>query len=390
LTCEFVDQITQSDAATYPGLSPIAPIKAKLPEHEPGLVDKLIELWKLFGGIKKVKNEIVKTGKSKGVNTNVAPMTARKRWSSLIYNNQFAPRFQEIEKSIETQLSKIQYDNMIITYNLLRICFGRQYDMMVNHTLWVSFLEPLLKGSRYNQMVIVLLVRALVNYVNKEIWRSFLDRKCEIIAAWDDIRKKKEESAKLALKQASKPASLQIKEQVSSEVDLKLKQTKRKGQNQAGLKEPAKFQKVPGKDKSGRNRPHDMTFKRQRYFDNRDRNRSRSPDYGFFQSRGSYYVPRELHHEQGYTGSRAPPPPSGYASTDPYSIHRAPMHIFENQVIPVQIHNLSKTCVPNLVVNRILSMGTKFAPTKVTPVWSDIFENFKDIRRELKNKMFFT
>ena len=82
-------------------LVPSSAIKAKKPEHEPGLVDKLIELWKLYGGIKKVKNEIVKNGNSKGVNTNVAPMTARKRWSSLIYNNQFAPRFQEIEKSIE-------------------------------------------------------------------------------------------------------------------------------------------------------------------------------------------------------------------------------------------------------------------------------------------------
>ena len=162
-----------NNLATYPGNVPDVPIKPTLPEHEPGLIDKLLEMWKLYGSIHKVKSEIVSTGKSKGVITKVAPLTTRRRWSSLIYNNQFALRLIEIERAVEVQLSKVQYDNMVMTYNLLRICFYRQYDTMVNYTLWVEFLEPLLKGSRHNQMVIALLVGAQVNAINKEIWRHF-------------------------------------------------------------------------------------------------------------------------------------------------------------------------------------------------------------------------
>ena len=200
----YVDQITQSETfkdwmknlfynkATYPGNTPEVPIKPTLPEHEPGLVDKLLELWKLYGSIHKVKSEIISTGKSRGVITKVAPLTTKRRWSSLIYENQFASRIKEIERTVEVQLSKVQYDNMIMTYNLLKICFDRQYDTLVNYTLWTEFLEPLLKGSRHNQMVIILLIRALANSINKEIWRAFLDKKSEVQAVWEKTRNKKE------------------------------------------------------------------------------------------------------------------------------------------------------------------------------------------------------
>ena len=130
---------------------------------------------------------------------------------------------------------------MVMTYNL-RICFDRQYDAMANYTLWVEFLEPLLKGSRHTQMVIVLLIRALVNAINKEIWRAFLDRKGEVLAVWDKTRMRKEKAAQRLLTQASKPAALQIKEQVSLEIDQKLKQAKRK-QETADTKKSAKKQK---------------------------------------------------------------------------------------------------------------------------------------------------
>ena len=102
----YVDQITQSEtlkdwmkkffynSATYPGNVPDVPIKSILPKHEPGLIDKLLEMWKLYGSIHKVKSEAISTGKSKGISTKVASMTTRKRWSSLIYNSQFALRTQ--------------------------------------------------------------------------------------------------------------------------------------------------------------------------------------------------------------------------------------------------------------------------------------------------------
>ena len=65
------------------------------------------------------------------------------------------------------------------------------------------------------------------------------------------------------------------------------------------------------------------------------------------------------------------PKPSGRGSfsrrgntkfLDCYSMDIAPMNIFENQVIPVGIHNLSKSFRPNLATIRVLSLGTKFIP----------------------------
>ena len=47
---------------------------------------------------------------------------------------------------------------------------------------------------------------------------------------------------------------------------------------------------------------------------------------------------------------------------DPYSSDVAPMNIFENQVIPIGIHNLSKSFQPNLTTIRVLSLGMKFIP----------------------------
>jgi len=46
-------------------MSPIAPIKARLPEHEPGFVDKLVEVWKLFGAIKRLKMKLSELERAK-------------------------------------------------------------------------------------------------------------------------------------------------------------------------------------------------------------------------------------------------------------------------------------------------------------------------------------
>ena len=67
-----------------------------------------------------------------------------------------------------------------------------------------------------------------------------------------------------------------------------------------------------------------------------------------------------------------PPKPSGRGSfnrrgntkffLDCYGMDIAPMNIFENQVVPVGSHNLSKSFRPNLNTIRVLSLGTKFIP----------------------------
>ena len=62
---------------------------------------------------------------------------------------------------------------------------------------------------------------------------------------------------------------------------------------------------------------------------------------------------------------------------DCYSMDIAPMNIFENQCIPVGIHNLSKSFRPNLNTIRVLSLGTKFIPKWSSTNTKNTFTNFE-------------
>ena len=80
--------------------------------------------------------------------------------------------------------------------------------------------------------------------------------------------------------------------------------------------------------------------------------------------------------------------PSGM--NDPFDIDIAPMNIFDNQVVLVGVHNLSKSFRPNMATIRVFSLGTKFIPK-----WRDTnlkltFKNFGDFNRRMQNKMFFS
>ena len=65
---------------------------------------------------------------------------------------------------------------------------------------------------------------------------------------------------------------------------------------------------------------------------------------GSFRGRGS---------NRGRGGQRA-------GENDPYDITIAPLNTYENQVIPVGLHNLLKSFRPNLSTIRVSSLGTKF------------------------------
>ena len=43
---------------------------------------------------------------------------------------------------------------------------------------------------------------------------------------------------------------------------------------------------------------------------------------------------------------------------DPYDMSIAPIFIYKNQVLPIGIHNLSKSVRPNLAMIRVLLLGT--------------------------------
>jgi hypothetical protein len=73
---------------------------------------------------------------------------------------------------------------------------------------------------------------------------------------------------------------------------------------------------------------------------------------------------------------------------DCYGMDVAPLNLFENQVIPVRIHNISKSFSPNLNTIRVLSLGTKFIPKWKKTKTTQTFKWFNDFKNKL-NKLVF-
>ena len=75
---------------------------------------------------------------------------------------------------------------------------------------------------------------------------------------------------------------------------------------------------------------------------------------------------------------------------DPYDMSIAPLFIYEIQVLPIGIHNLSKSFRPSLATIRVLSLGTKFIPKWKFEKRNNAFKFFNDFIRKMNNKVYFT
>ena len=51
----------------------------------------------------------------------------------------------------------------------------------------------------------------------------------------------------------------------------------------------------------------------------------------------------------------------------------APLNIFENQVVPIGLHNFSKIFKPNIATTRVFSLGMKFIPVWKKVVIKNLF-----------------
>ena len=68
----------------------------------------------------------------------------------------------------------------------------------------------------------------------------------------------------------------------------------------------------------------------------------------------------------------------------------ATMNIFENQVIPVGIQNLSKIWRPNLATIQVLSLGTNFIPRWSKTNTRKTFKQFNDFKNKMNTSVYFT
>ena len=75
---------------------------------------------------------------------------------------------------------------------------------------------------------------------------------------------------------------------------------------------------------------------------------------------------------------------------DPYDMSIAPLFIYENQVLPIGINNLSKSFRPNLATIRVLSLGTKLIPQWKFEKRNNALKFFNDFIRKINNIVYFT
>ena len=60
-----------------------------------------------------------------------------------------------------------------------------------------------------------------------------------------------------------------------------------------------------------------------------------------------------------------------------YRMDSAPLHIFENQVIPMGLHDISKGFRPNLATTRVILWEQNLLRYGKKPKYINLFQNFK-------------
>ena len=70
------------------------------------------------------------------------------------------------------------------------------------------------------------------------------------------------------------------------------------------------------------------------------------------------------------------------------AIDTALMHIFENQIIPVQIHNILKSFKSKLDTIQVLSQGTKLIPKWEKTKTTQTFKWVNDFKNKLNRKVY--
>jgi len=123
---------------------------------------------------------------------------------------------QQLDLYKKIEASRIAYDFFILQHATLKCVLEQKYDELINVTIYDKFIAPYLK-RRHSQYTIVALTRSCAVLINQELLLAF------ILEKTIGLKNKQEMQAK-RLQQMQKPTALAIKEQVSVEVDEKLRQ----------------------------------------------------------------------------------------------------------------------------------------------------------------------
>ena len=263
-------------------------------------------------------------------------------------------------------------------------------------------------------MQIVALTRSGAVLANQEILLAYMFRKNGWIKRAKLQVKNKEETQKKKLLEMQEPTSVQIEKQVSVEVDNQLNQkvcasalkklsSKNKKRKRKGLAK--EIAKATNKTNLISETVHATILEGAATNTGELEQGEMIPSVPLpsvanvvapsnqQSSASNIQYETEANVARGRGRSRGRGRRSFYRNTgenDPYDMSIAPLNLFENQVIPIGLHNLSKSFRPKISTVRVLSLGTKFIPKWKFEKRNNAFKNFNDFIRRMHNKIYFT
>ena len=302
-----------------------------------------------------------------------------------------------MDTKFQRSVNIARFENYVAAYNALRCQCESEYDLFMNITVWKDILKDFCDRT-HSQYGGVAIVREAMITVNKEIWKSFLDlrathlnkdkakRKKRELQTDDDLKKRQESTREQCVNLngeefTKKWESLQpnmkvlfagmskeeFAKQTSSINSFKVGSVSSTPKKQRNKSPKQHFQAKMKTDKESPSiKPPNMASqgakKKQHFTDQKPK------------TQRSYQQQKQFFRQAGPAMSKRPAFKSG-GEVDPYSLDIAPMNI-ENQVIPIEIHNNSKSFRPNLATIRVLSLGMKFIPKTQSLMWKKEFFKF--------------
>ena len=325
-------------------------------------------MYKLRELIAKTKADIISDGMTSsykhkfGTNLFMNNITFRSaRIESIILD-----KMLELDKQKKVEASLLIYDYLIMQHATLKCILEDKYDLLMNTIIYDKFITKFLQ-RRYSQFALVALVRSAMVLANQEFLLAFMVRRNNWRKKVNATIKGKTDQQKKKLEAMQKPTSQAIKEQVSKELDDQLPDHVSGLVVESALKTSSKRKRraaAKKKNQSNKGTTQQIVVRNQEtefveevsslteMGEVQEAEIAQSNTYDRAPSRGRFNIGSNRGSFQA-RGRGGRPFVRQTGENDPYDMSIAPLFIYENQVLPIGIHNLSKSFRPNLATIRV-------------------------------------
>ena len=160
----------------------VGSVKEKEQCIELGFVDRLIQLWRLRKTILEAKAEMLVSGTlaKYTYRAGEAIMSKTLTYKSSYMSQLFKARNASITKEEKRLAALTMYENFICQYKAILLQCERDFDIMINVTLYQEIVLPFFT-IKHGQFAAVALVRSGANKLLRKTWEAFIIRRDRIV-----------------------------------------------------------------------------------------------------------------------------------------------------------------------------------------------------------------